>query len=84
MDDLSWFYGQLSEISEWRREFHRRPEIGFHETMTAARIAELLRSWGIEVHTGIGGTGVVGVRRRRFPCAPKAPRETSIKVQLSY
>jgi len=63
MDDLTWFREQFPEVAGWRREFHRRPEIGFQETRTAARIAELLRSWGIEVHTGIGGTGVVGVVR---------------------
>jgi hippurate hydrolase len=45
----------------WRRNFHRHPEIGFDEVQTAAQIADLLVSWGIEVTTGIGQTGVVGV-----------------------
>jgi hippurate hydrolase len=48
-------------MMQWRRDFHRHPEIGFGEHRTAARIAELLRDWGIEVTTGVGGTGVVGI-----------------------
>ena len=49
------------EMRAWRRDFHRHPELGYQETRTAARIAELLRSFGFdEVATGLGGTGVVG------------------------
>ncbi|MCP3974778.1 MAG: amidohydrolase, partial [bacterium] len=48
----------------WRHELHRRPELGFDVGWTAGRVAELLGSFGCEVHTGIGGTGVVGVLRR--------------------
>ena len=46
-----------------RRDFHAHPELGFHEHRTAARVAEILRGAGMEVHEGIGGTGVVGVLR---------------------
>lgn len=48
----------------WRRDFHMHPELGFDEHRTSARIAELLRDFGLEVHQGIGGTGVVGVLQR--------------------
>jgi len=51
------------EIGEWRRDFHANPEMGFEETRTAAIVAEKLRSFGVEVHTGIATTGVVGVLR---------------------
>ncbi|GHD44350.1 hippurate hydrolase [Thalassobaculum fulvum] len=51
------------DMTEWRRDFHAHPEIKFEEHRTAARVAEMLQSWGIEVHTGIAGTGVVGVLR---------------------
>jgi hippurate hydrolase len=44
-----------------RRDLHAHPELGFHEQRTAARVADVLRGLGMEVHTGIGGTGVVGV-----------------------
>ncbi|WP_421927800.1 M20 aminoacylase family protein [Neoaquamicrobium sediminum] len=49
------------ELTAIRRDLHEHPEIGFEETRTAGIVAEKLRSWGIEVHTGIGKTGVVGV-----------------------
>jgi hippurate hydrolase len=61
MNDRDWYRDNLAEVIGWRRDFHRRPEIGFQEALTSRRIAELLESWGIKVHTGIGGTGVVGV-----------------------
>ena len=49
---------------EWvdiRRDIHANPELRFEEHRTAALIAERLRQWGIETHTGIGKTGVVGI-----------------------
>ncbi|MPT57125.1 MAG: amidohydrolase [Alcaligenaceae bacterium] len=49
------------DMTTWRRTLHRNPELGFEEYETAAFVAERLREWGIETHTGIGGTGVVGV-----------------------
>jgi len=48
-----------------RRDLHAHPEIGFEEHRTAGLVAERLHQWGIEVHTGIGRTGVVGVIRGR-------------------
>ena len=48
-------------ITAWRRDFHRHPEIGLKEVRTSGIAADLLREWGIETHTGIGITGVVGV-----------------------
>jgi amidohydrolase len=49
-----------AQMIEWRREFHRHPEIGFHEHWTAARIATILETLGCRVRTGVGKTGVVG------------------------
>lgn len=50
------------ELTAWRRELHRYPELGYEERRTAAFVAEKLRAFGLdEVHTGIAGTGVVGV-----------------------
>ena len=54
----------IREMTGWRHDFHRHPELGFDEHRTAARVAELLRSFGLEVHEGVGGTGVVGVLQR--------------------
>ena len=53
------------EMTAWRRDFHAHPEIGFEEQRTSAKVAERLAEWGIEVHRGLGRTGVVGVIRGR-------------------
>ena len=52
------------EMIAWRHDFHQHPELGFAEHRTAARVAELLQGFGVEVHEGVGGTGVVGVLKR--------------------
>jgi amidohydrolase len=44
-----------------RRDLHRHPELGFQETRTAALVAEKLTNLGLEVQTGLGNTGVVGL-----------------------
>lgn len=51
------------EMTAWRRDIHRHPELGFEETRTAALVAEKLRAWGIEVTEGLARTGVVGTLR---------------------
>ncbi|MDG0792464.1 hypothetical protein OMP38_17460 [Cohnella ginsengisoli] len=59
--------------AEWislRREFHRFPELLFDVGRTAARVAQLLREYGLEVQEGVGdhfGKGVVGVLRGGKP-----------------
>ena len=55
--------GFASKLVDWRRDIHRHPELGFKESRTAKFVAQLLASFGCEVHTEIGGTGVVGVLR---------------------
>ncbi len=50
-----------AEFSKIRRHFHAHPELSNQEFETSKTIAKYLTEWGIEVHTGIGGTGVVGV-----------------------
>ena len=49
-----------AQLVQWRREFHRHPEIGFHEHWTSSRIATILEALGYRVRTGVGKTGVVG------------------------
>ena len=51
------------EMTRWRRDIHAHPELGFKEHRTADFVAAKLREFGLQVHTGIGGTGVVGVLR---------------------
>ncbi|CUI01902.1 M20 aminoacylase family protein [Leisingera aquaemixtae] len=50
------------EITAWRRDIHKNPEILFETHRTSALVAEKLQDFGCdEVVTGIGRTGVVGV-----------------------
>ncbi|MBT8603366.1 amidohydrolase [Polynucleobacter paneuropaeus] len=52
---------EVEEFISLRRDIHQHPELAFEEHRTAALVSEKLKSWGYEVHEGIGGTGVVGV-----------------------
>jgi hippurate hydrolase len=52
----------LPELTEWRRDFHRHPELGYDVPRTALLVAERLRAFGFdEVVEGVGGTGVLGL-----------------------
>jgi amidohydrolase len=51
----------MPKVIEWRRDFHQHPELGNRETRTAGIVAAQLQAMGIDVHTGIAHTGVVGV-----------------------
>jgi hippurate hydrolase len=48
------------DMAEWRHRIHARPETAFEEHATAEFVAKTLGSFGIEVHRGLAGTGVVG------------------------
>lgn len=50
-------------LIEWRHDLHAHPETAFEEHRTAAFVARELRAAGLEVHEGIGRTGVVAVLR---------------------
>jgi len=47
------------QLTRWRHHLHRHPETGFNENKTADYIATILGAMGLQVHRGIGGTGVV-------------------------
>lgn len=56
----------LPEITAWRRELHRHPELGYEVHKTAGFVADKLREFGVdEVVEGLGRTGVVGVIKGR-------------------
>ena len=52
-----------AELAAWRKDIHAHPELGFEENRTADFVAQKLQSWGVQVHRGIGKTGLVGVLR---------------------
>jgi amidohydrolase len=56
-----------SRMIDWRRDIHQHPELSNQEHRTAALVADHLRKLGLEVRTGVGGTGVVGVLKGARP-----------------
>lgn len=66
MPIINRFAEMHAEITEWRRDFHRNPELLYEVHRTAGIVEEKLRSFGVdEVIPGIGRTGVVGVIKGR-------------------
>ena len=61
MPSIERIEGYADELTAIRRDLHAHPEIGFEEVRTSGIVAEKLTQWGIEVHRGLGITGVVGV-----------------------
>jgi hippurate hydrolase len=53
-----------AQLITWRHSLHEIAETAFNEHKTAEYIAEQLRLLGLEVTTGIGGTGVIGTLTR--------------------
>jgi hippurate hydrolase len=51
--------GFEQQLVRWRHHLHRFPETGFNEVRTADYVAGVLSLLGLEVHRGIGGTGIV-------------------------
>ena len=56
-----------AKVTAWRHDIHSHPELSFQETRTARLVADHLRSLGLEVQTGVGGNGVVGILRGGRP-----------------
>lgn len=57
----------VQQVISWRRDIHQHPELGNHETRTAALIAKELRALGLEVKTEVAHTGVVGILKGGKP-----------------
>jgi hippurate hydrolase len=67
-----------AEMTGWRQDLHRHPEIGFDEHRTSALVAERLRAFGCDaVATGLARTGVVGVIRGK-----PGPRAVGLRADM--
>ena len=60
MPAIDRIVAMADELTAWRRDIHAHPETAFEERRTAEVVAAKLESFGIEVHRGLAGTGVVG------------------------
>lgn len=54
----------ITEAVTWRRHLHRHPELAFNERQTADFVASQLARFGLTIHRGLAGTGVVGTVSR--------------------
>ena len=64
---LEPFLQWQDEIKAVRRDIHAHPELAYQEQRTSDLVAKLLASWGIPIHRGMGGTGVVGTIEGALP-----------------
>ncbi|WP_053955852.1 M20 metallopeptidase family protein [Inediibacterium massiliense] len=51
------------EVVAWRRDFHMHPELSGEEERTSQKIEDILKKLPLEIQTGVGGYGVVGLLR---------------------
>ena len=68
----------LSELVALRRDLHAHPELAYKETRTAEIVARELAAYGLEVHRGLAGTGVVGVLRQG-----DSPRAIGLRADMA-
>lgn len=66
-----------SRFAELRHRIHAHPELGADVPRTAAMVAGLLREWGYDVHTGIGGHGIVAQLK-----VGNGPRRIGIRADM--
>lgn len=78
----TWYERRKTEIHGWLRTLHAHPELGFSEHRTAAFVAERLSSFGLEVETGIGKTGVVGLLRGCHTAKATEGRMIGLRAEL--
>ncbi|MDZ7814252.1 MAG: M20 aminoacylase family protein [Ideonella sp.] len=66
-----------NDIATIRRDIHAHPELCFQEVRTADVVAQQLQSWGIEIHRGMGTTGVVGIIK-----SGSSPRAVGLRADM--
>ena len=73
----------VPELTEWRRDFHRHPELLYACHRTAKVVASRLREFGFdEVHEGIGKTGVVGLLHGANGAAMSADKRVLLRADM--
>ncbi len=80
MNPIDAISRHLPEYIAWRRDLHAHPELGFEEHRTSDLVAQRLEAMGIEVHRGLGGTGVVGIIRGRP--GGNSPRSVGLRADM--
>ncbi|HZN48679.1 MAG TPA: amidohydrolase, partial [Ramlibacter sp.] len=68
---------EAASIVALRRDIHAHPELCFEEVRTSDLVAAKLTEWGIAVHRGLGGTGVVGIVKNG-----SSPRAVGLRADM--
>lgn len=69
----------MKYLQALRRDLHAHPELCFQEERTSEVIAATLTGWGIPIHRGLGGTGVVGIASSSSRATIRPPSITNAK-----
>jgi amidohydrolase len=77
MEIIRRIAGFHNEMTEWRRDIHAHPELGFEERRTSDFVAQKLAEFGYEVFRGVGKTGVVGRLRNG-----DSPRSIGLRADM--
>ena len=73
----------IPELTEWRRDFHRHPELTYDLPRTSGIVAERLKAFGFdEVIEGVGKTGVLGVLHGATGPAQSAERRVLLRADM--
>ena len=67
LDPIAASHALHADMQQWRRDIHQHPETAYEEFRTSEQVAQRLRALGLDVHTGIGETGVVAVLHGKHP-----------------
>ncbi len=81
-EDIAMERSLQQQLAGWRRQFHRYPETGFEEVRTADTVARILSTLGLEVHRGIGGTGLVANLRGKGGRPGGDTRAIAIRAEM--
>mgnify|MGYP000910939931 FL=1 len=72
-----------AEMARVRKDIHAHPELCYQEARTSALVADQLRQFGVEVHTGLGVTGVVGViKGQQSPAAGQPLKSLGLRADM--
>ena len=70
------------DMTEWRHKLHAHPQTAFEETYASELVSTCLESWGVEVHRGLAGTGVVGTIRGSLKDPERAQRTIGLRADI--
>src|SRR5258708_20029539 len=72
----------LGSLLKFRHDLHANPELRYEEHRTGDKVAAYLMALGVQVHRGLGRTGVVASIHGRGPSAANPGRSTGLRARL--